>query len=94
MIKRRNGAADHRRDDGGEIAMTYLADLAAGVPTTENINYYLKIVSEKSDLRRLIKAGIMPGCQVVRPCRHGKVKKRLELYFAVAQYVRIGRSAL
>lgn len=37
--------------------LSYLADLAAGVPTTENINYYLKIVSEKSDLRRLIKAG-------------------------------------
>lgn len=37
--------------------LSYLADLAAGVPTTENIGYYLQIMSEKADLRRLIHAG-------------------------------------
>ncbi len=36
--------------------VTYLTDLANSVPTAANIEYYAKIIEEKSILRRLIKA--------------------------------------
>ncbi|MDZ5471669.1 replicative DNA helicase [Bacillus sp. 31A1R] len=39
-------------DTGG---VSYLSELAASVPTAANIEYYAKIVSEKSVLRRLIR---------------------------------------
>lgn len=34
----------------------YLSELAAGVPTTENLHYYIKIVKDKSVLRKLLTA--------------------------------------
>lgn len=34
----------------------YLSELAAGVPTTENLHYYMKIVKDKSTLRKLLTA--------------------------------------
>ena len=37
-------------------SMEYVRDLIAAVPTSANIRYYAKIVSEKAVLRRLIKA--------------------------------------
>ena len=40
-------------DDIGGVA--YLSDLANAVPTAANVEYYSKIVEEKSILRRLIK---------------------------------------
>ena len=36
--------------------LPYLAELAASVPTTENLQYYINIVKDKSTLRKLIKA--------------------------------------
>ena len=40
-------------DVGG---ISYLSELAGSVPTAANIEYYAKIVEEKSILRRLIRA--------------------------------------
>lgn len=45
-------AAKMLEDTGG---VTYLSELAASVPTAANIEYYAKIVEEKSILRRLIR---------------------------------------
>ncbi|WP_243298995.1 replicative DNA helicase [Bacillus litorisediminis] len=45
-------AAKQLEDIGG---VSYLSELAASVPTAANIDYYAKIVAEKSLLRRLIK---------------------------------------
>ena len=45
-------AANILEDVGG---MGYLTELAASVPTAANIEYYAKIVEEKSILRRLIR---------------------------------------
>jgi replicative DNA helicase len=45
-------AAKLLEDTGG---VTYLSDLAASVPTAANIEYYARIVEEKSLLRRLIR---------------------------------------
>ena len=36
--------------------LAYLSELAAGVPTTENLQYYIKIVKDKSTLRKLLTA--------------------------------------
>ena len=36
--------------------MEYVRDLISAVPTSANVKYYAKIVSEKAVLRRLIKA--------------------------------------
>ncbi len=36
--------------------LNYLSELAAGVPTTENLHYYIKIVKDKSTLRKLLTA--------------------------------------
>ena len=36
--------------------IAYLSELAAGVPTTENLHYYMKIVKDKSTLRKLLTA--------------------------------------
>ena len=45
---------DHKwLDDIGGVA--YLSDLANAVPTAANVEYYSRIVEEKSILRRLIK---------------------------------------
>ena len=41
-------------DEAGGVA--YLTDLANTVPTAANVEYYAKIVEEKSILRRLIRA--------------------------------------
>jgi replicative DNA helicase len=35
--------------------LPYLAELAEGVPTAANINYYVNVVDQKSTLRRLIR---------------------------------------
>ncbi|OLN22312.1 replicative DNA helicase [Domibacillus antri] len=45
-------AAKHIEDVGG---ISYLSELAASVPTAANIEYYARIVEEKSLLRRLIR---------------------------------------
>ena len=45
-------ASKQLEDIGG---VSYLSELAASVPTAANIDYYAKIVAEKSLLRRLIK---------------------------------------
>lgn len=37
-------------------SMEYVRDLISAVPTSANVKYYAKIVSEKAVLRRLIKA--------------------------------------
>ncbi len=37
-------------------SLTYLTELISAVPTSANVRYYAKIVKEKSQLRRLIKA--------------------------------------
>lgn len=36
--------------------LSYLSELAAGVPTTENLHYYMNIVKEKSVLRKLLES--------------------------------------
>ena len=36
--------------------VTYISELSASVPTTANLGAYIRIVEEKSTLRRLIKA--------------------------------------
>lgn len=36
--------------------MEYLAELAVAVPTSANVEYYAKIVEEKSILRNLIRS--------------------------------------
>ena len=36
--------------------VTYITELSSSVPTTANLSAYIKIVSDKSTLRRLIKA--------------------------------------
>ena len=36
--------------------VTYITELSASVPTTANLSSYIKIVEEKSTLRKLIKA--------------------------------------
>lgn len=46
-------AAAKELEDVGGVA--YLSELAASVPTAANIEYYAKIVEEKSLLRRLIR---------------------------------------
>ncbi|RDI40893.1 replicative DNA helicase [Falsibacillus pallidus] len=46
------GAAKELEDVGG---ISYLSELAAAVPTAANIEYYARIVEEKSLLRRLIR---------------------------------------
>jgi replicative DNA helicase len=46
-------AASKLLEDTGGV--TYLSDLAAAVPTAANIEYYARIVEEKSLLRRLIR---------------------------------------
>lgn len=45
-------AANILEDTGG---VSYLSELAASVPTAANIEYYARIVEEKSLLRRLIR---------------------------------------
>ena len=35
--------------------ITYITELSASVPTTANLSSYIKIVDEKSTLRKLIK---------------------------------------
>ncbi|MCM3033660.1 replicative DNA helicase [Niallia sp. MER 6] len=45
-------AGNYLEDTGG---VSYLSELAASVPTAANIEYYAKIVEEKSLLRRLIR---------------------------------------
>lgn len=47
-------SAQNQLDDVGGIS--YIAELAASVPTAANVVYYAKIVQEKAILRRLIKA--------------------------------------
>ena len=36
--------------------VTYITELSSSVPTTANLSSYIKIVEEKSTLRKLIKA--------------------------------------
>ena len=36
--------------------VTYISELSSSVPTTANLSSYIKIVEEKSTLRKLIKA--------------------------------------
>ena len=48
-------AATKLLEDVGGIS--YLSELAGSVPTAANIEYYAKIVEEKSLLRRLIQNG-------------------------------------
>jgi len=52
MLLKEQLLADGHLDDVGGIA--YVADLSSIVPTSANMEYYARIVSEKSILRRLI----------------------------------------
>ena len=45
-------SADKLEKAGG---VTYISELSASVPTTANLSSYIKIVEEKSTLRKLIK---------------------------------------
>lgn len=64
----------------------YLTDLALGIATTANAEYYAKTVSEKSLLRNLIKA----GTEIVQSCYEDAdadlvVDKAEQLIFSIAQ---------
>jgi len=64
----------------------YLTDLALGIATTANAEYYAKTVSEKSLLRNLIKA----GTEIVQSCYDDSdadliVDKAEQLIFGIAQ---------
>ena len=51
-------------------SMEYVRDLISAVPTSANVKYYAKIVSEKAVLRRLIKANE----EIANTCYAGKDK--------------------
>jgi len=53
-------------DKSGGIA--YLTDLSMSVPSTANLKYYIKIVDEKSTLRRLISA----SNEIIKNCYQGQ----------------------
>lgn len=64
----------------------YLTDLALGISTTANAEYYAKTVSEKALLRNLIKA----GTEIVQSCYEDSdtdliVDKAEQLIFGIAQ---------
>lgn len=48
--------------------IAYLTDLSMSVPSTANVKYYIKIVDEKSTLRRLISA----SNEIIRNCYQGQ----------------------
>ena len=57
-------------------SMEYVRDLISAVPTSANVKYYAKIVSEKAVLRRLIKANE----EIANTCYLEKEKKNCSIF--------------